>query len=255
MVETRESSVLFSLNQLMNLEQQRIREEEDAARRRAELEATVRIEAARRAREEQQARLHAEENRRRDEEAQRREMEARLEAIRMAEIERVRIDAEKKERLALLEQANDHERKLAALTHDKQKKRLKRILVFGGAFMGVLVATASGVYFGHLKPEAERIHKLELADLAARDADLAKLKAEYEQALARSEKAAQDLVQARNEADRIKARKAADDATTEADDARKKLTRSPGSTLKSKEDPCDKCSDPHDPLCGCLKFK
>jgi colicin import membrane protein len=253
MAEMRESSVLFSLNQLMNLEQQRIREEEEAARKRAEAESIVRMEIERRKREEQQARLHAEENRRRAEEAQRREMEARLEAIRVAELEKVRIDAEQKVRIALLEQANEHERKLAALTQDEQKRRLKRILIYGGAFMAALFATGGGVYFGHLKPEAERIHKLELADLAALDADMAKLKAEYEQAVAKAEKAAQSLAQAKDEVGRIKALEAADDAKKAADDAKKKFARGSGSTVK-KDDPCDKCSDPHDPLCGCLKF-
>src|SRR4029079_12230840 len=126
MTEMRESSVLFSLNQLMNLEQQRLREEEDAARRKAEAEAAARSNAERRLREEQQARIVAEENRRRAEEVQRREQAARLEAIRLAELERVRIDAERQERLAMMEQAQDHERKVAALTQDRQKKRLTR---------------------------------------------------------------------------------------------------------------------------------
>src|SRR4029079_14593989 len=86
MTEMQESSVLFSLNQLMNLEQQRLREEEEAARARSLAEAAARRLDEQRAREEEEARVRVEVARRRAEETQRREAEARLDAIRMAEL-------------------------------------------------------------------------------------------------------------------------------------------------------------------------
>jgi colicin import membrane protein len=250
MAEMQDSSVLFSLKQLMSLEQQRIREEEEEARRRAEAESAARREAERRAREEHEMRLRAEEARLRAEEERRRESAARLEAICLAEIEKARFDAARQERLALMEQANEHERKLAALKQDAQKKRLKRLLVFGGAFTAVVLSAAFGIYFGHIKPEADRIHAEELSERAVRDAELARLKSEYEQAVARAEKTAQDLAQTKSEAERIRAQQTADAAKRAALDAGKRLASGRGTGTHSPP-PC-KCADPNDPLCGCL---
>ena len=56
MAEQKESSVLFSLKELMNLEEDRIRQEDDEKRKRAEAEVQARQEAERRAREQEQAR-------------------------------------------------------------------------------------------------------------------------------------------------------------------------------------------------------
>jgi len=61
MAEQKESSVLFSLKELMNLEEDRIRQEDDEKKKRAEAEVQARTEAEKRAREQEQARLHAEE--------------------------------------------------------------------------------------------------------------------------------------------------------------------------------------------------
>ena len=60
MSEQKESSVLFSLKELMNLEENRIKEEDDAKRKKEEVEAKAKAESERRAREEEDARLHAE---------------------------------------------------------------------------------------------------------------------------------------------------------------------------------------------------
>lgn len=252
MAEMRDSSVLFSLNQLMSLERQRLREEEESQRARAEAEIAAKRAREQRAREEQEARLREEEARQRAEEARRRESEARIEAIRLGEVERIRIEAEQRQRIALMEQANDHERKLAALKEDKQKRRLTRILTIGGALMALVFTVGFGAYFGVIAPEAERAHQQELAEIAARDADLKRLRSEYEQALARSDKAAQDLAAAKDTVDRIRAQKAVDDARRAADEAGKRLGSGPVASVKKPKDPGCKCVDPNDPLCGCL---
>ena len=77
MADQKESSVLFSLKELMNLEEDRIREEEaqKAARARAELEAREARERA--AREAEERRLREEEERRRSEELRKREEQTR----------------------------------------------------------------------------------------------------------------------------------------------------------------------------------
>src|SRR3954452_8743222 len=86
MAEQKESSVLFSLKELMNIEENRIKEEQDAKRRAVELEQTAKAEAERVAREEEAARLREEEERRRADEQRRRMEEAQVEAAKAAEI-------------------------------------------------------------------------------------------------------------------------------------------------------------------------
>ncbi len=133
MAEQKESSVLFSLKELMNLEEDRIRQEEDQKRRAEEEAARARAESERRAREEEEARLRSVEEKRRGEEQRSREEAARLEAIRHAEVEKARFDAENQARLQQLAHQQEHERQLAVVNQDKSKKRL------------VLIASSIGV--------------------------------------------------------------------------------------------------------------
>src|SRR5579862_5754085 len=65
MSEQKESSVLFSLKELMNLEEDRIKQEESARQRQVAAEAQARVDAERRARDEEDARIKAEDDRRR----------------------------------------------------------------------------------------------------------------------------------------------------------------------------------------------
>jgi len=90
MADQKESSVLFSLKELMDLEQERIaREEADRARKAEELR--LKREAEERAKRElEEQRAREEEERRRAEAQRQREEEARLEAIKQAEIERAK---------------------------------------------------------------------------------------------------------------------------------------------------------------------
>lgn len=143
MAEQKESSVLFSLKELMNLEEDRIRQEEDAKRKAEEEAARVRAEADRRAREEEEARLRAIDDKRRAEEQRTREEAARLEAIRHAEVEKARLDAENQARLQQMQRQQEHERQLAMVTQDKSKKRLVLIAVSIGVLaLGGLIGAA-----------------------------------------------------------------------------------------------------------------
>src|SRR5438552_7105193 len=110
MAERRENSVLFSLNELRNIEQDRVRGEEEAEQARIEAERRAREEEIRRAKEAEEAKRRAEEDRiRRDiEDKERivRESELRLkEAERRAQIEaaakleQARIEAEARARI------------------------------------------------------------------------------------------------------------------------------------------------------------
>jgi colicin import membrane protein len=146
MAEQKESSVLFSLKELMNLEEDRIRQEETARKAKQDAELQARLDAERRQREEEEARLLGEENRRRAEEQRGREEQARLEAIRHAEVEKARLDAENAARIEAMRHQQEHERHLQSIKQDKHKRNLlimavgvSLLLVFGSVGAVVVI--------------------------------------------------------------------------------------------------------------------
>ena len=110
MAERRENSVLFSLNELRNIESDRVRGEEDAERARIEAERRAREDEIRRAKEAEEAKRRAEEDRiRRDIEAKEhivrenelrlKESERRAQIEAAAKLEQARIEAEARARI------------------------------------------------------------------------------------------------------------------------------------------------------------
>jgi colicin import membrane protein len=151
-----ETSALFSLNELMRLEEDRVRQEHELCRRQAEEAARARREAERAAREQEQARLRALEEHRLEEQARRRDEDARIEAIRAAEIERARVEAEERTRSEARAAERVHEQKLALLAADATKSRLRRSVWVGVAVCAALFAAGPIVYFGRIKPDADQ---------------------------------------------------------------------------------------------------
>ena len=149
MPEQKESSVLFSLKELMNLEEDRIRQEETSRKAKQEAELQARLEVERRAREDEESRIRAEDERRRAEEQRSREEQAKLEAIHKGEVEKARLDAENAARLEQMRHQQEHERQLHALSQDKHKKRLTMaavgvsLLLVVGAIGGVMAYTSA----------------------------------------------------------------------------------------------------------------
>jgi colicin import membrane protein len=158
MADQKESSVLFSLKELMSLEEDRIKQEADNRKRKEASELQARADAERRAREAEEARVAAEGERRRQEDQRQREEQARVEAIRQAEAERVHANAESEARLRETQQKQEHERKLAALSQDKKKKQLTYISVGIGT---LLIAGAVGAAVVYKESEHRRLALLE----------------------------------------------------------------------------------------------
>ena len=133
----KESSVLFSLNELLDLESSRVEEEEIAREEReyAIEQERLSLEHARRV--VQQERLEQAEEARRAEELRRREEEARVEAVKQAEISTVRTRVEHEARSRLLAQSHEHDERLAALQHDSTRKRLRKMLALAVAVLVV----------------------------------------------------------------------------------------------------------------------
>lgn len=166
MAEQKESSVLFSLKELMNLEEDRIKQEEDQKRRQEEEAARARAETERRAREEEESRLRAAEDKRRAEEQRSREEATRLEAIRHGEVEKARLDAENAARLEQMRHQQEHERQLAVVTQDKSKKRL--VLIASG--IGVLLVGAlvgGAVLYSNAQKKQQEL-QAQLTDLTSK---------------------------------------------------------------------------------------
>jgi colicin import membrane protein len=253
MAEMRESSVLFSLNQLMHLEQQRVREEDEGRRRAIEASERARLDAERQRAVEQEERIRAEEERQRAEEAARREEEVRHEAIRVAAREKARIEAEQRARIAEMELAQKHERDLAAVQQDAQKRRLQRTLIIGGALAVALLGGGAGLYFGKLQPEAERAQREQAAQIAKSEAGLTAAKDAYDKAVRDADTALTALRAANDEAARLKAQQAVDAANQLKIAAKGRLTgvqRTAGGKTTG-GDGCV-CEHPGDPMCGCL---
>lgn len=188
MSEQKESSVLFSLKELMNLEEDRIRTEEDAKAHRAAQEESARVAAERAAHEAQEARLRSEEERRRLEEQRSREEAARLEAIRQGEVERARHEAEAQARQTAMAAQQQHEQKLAAIKGDEQKKKLRNLLIGLGVGAVVLVGGIGGfAYNQHVKSQEE----LRKQQVAAAEAE--KKLTDMQRQLKEKEDAAKDL--------------------------------------------------------------
>ncbi len=246
MAELRESSGLHSLASLREHEKRRAREQAEAAHARAQAEQHARQEAERAAaRLEQERRLAERVVLEYAESAQRAEL-ARLETAQLAEFERaeglLRASAELKSQL-------EDERKARRSVELGLTSRLLRQRLWTSVSAALCVGsglTAAGLYFGALRPSADR------AIAAAQQSLLSERRArsEAEQREARSTRRADELNSRissleqtlREERDRRSAQPPSLSAL------RKPITREPLSLP-----PVKPCKDDGDPLNPCLK--
>lgn len=153
MAEQKESSVLFSLKELMSLEENRIREEEDAKQKAAAAEIQAKADAERRAREEEEARLRAEEERRRQEDMRRKMEEAQVEAAKAAEIEKRKLEEQHRLQMEAMARQQAHEKEIHVIQSQKRKGLHPGVMAgIGVALLGLIVAI---VFFVAIKPASE----------------------------------------------------------------------------------------------------
>ncbi|HKQ68124.1 MAG TPA: hypothetical protein VJT73_02230 [Polyangiaceae bacterium] len=253
MTEQKESSVLFSLKELMNLEEDRIKQEDDDKKRRADAEVQARLDAERRAREQEQARLQGEEERRRNDELRQREEAARIEAIRHAEIEKARVEAEQRGRIESMTKQQEHERHLTSLKQDEHKKKLQRMVGISVGAAAILLIGGVGFYLGKIKPEAEARDRAAQVALEQRAEETKRL----QQALEASTQKVNDLVaqlsSAQDEKTRaeLKAKLAEEQKKQQAFAQRAGGGGSPAKPAsEGSKKPCN--CQPGDPLCSCF---
>jgi hypothetical protein len=146
------NSVLFSLNELRQLEDERVRTEAEARRAQAEAERRARVEAEQRARDEETRRVREEEERRQRVERER-EARQREDRLRVEEAERrARVEGE----LAL---------KGRLLLEEQRQRLVTRPRLGRSAWMAVAVAATLFVVVGALAVSTSRQHQVEKAAL------------------------------------------------------------------------------------------
>jgi colicin import membrane protein len=169
MAEQKESSVLFSLKELMSIEENRIREEEDAKKRRAEEEVQARAQAEQRARDEEERRLKDEDERRRQEELRRKMEEAQIEAAKSAEIEKRKLEEQHRLQMEALARQQAHEKEIHVIQSQKRKGIHPGILAgIGVALVGALIAV---IYFTAIVPKNQAKEAIARADNFAQSSD------------------------------------------------------------------------------------
>jgi colicin import membrane protein len=183
MAERQETSVMVSIQEILQDAQSREEQEKVEAEQRAREAEQRRLDDIRRKQEDEAARLRLqeEERERRAFEEQRRQAE--LQALQEATIQRARAEAESQARLAEMSSRQDHERQLQALRQDKNKKRVQMIAVALGVFFFV-GAIGAGVVIKNVmdqKNAAEaRANQLETEKQEV-EQQTARVKAELEQ--------------------------------------------------------------------------
>jgi hypothetical protein len=183
-MQTTETSVMASIDDLLRDHQASVERAASDARVRAEEEALERARAIRRAADAEAERIRAEEEAARQRAMDDERRAAELLAMREATLTRARMDADARARLAELSARQDHEKQLHAILHDKSKKKWK----VATALTGVVLAVALGVggFALHTQNEKQRAAERALdgarAQLADSEADMAKTKAQLDQA-------------------------------------------------------------------------
>jgi colicin import membrane protein len=152
MAEKRESSVLFSLRELRQLEDDRVKTEQDELAARLAAEKQAKEDAERRAREDEERKRQDEENKVRAE-AERKEAADREERIRIAETER-RAQVEAQMQLEQQRLHLDHQVKLASAP-TKSHKALYAII----GVMTLLVVGLGVAYYVHKKHADEEAQR------------------------------------------------------------------------------------------------
>ncbi|HEX7663608.1 MAG TPA: hypothetical protein VF407_03815 [Polyangiaceae bacterium] len=236
----------------MNLEEDRIKQEETERQKQEQAVIQARLDAERKAREEEEARIAAAEETRRQQEQRQREEATRLEAIRHGEVEKARLDAENAARLEQLRAQQAHEQNLTAIKQDKSKKNLTYIAIG----VGFLLVLAIGIGGYAVKVQSDKAEALQ-AQLGELSSEREALRQKMETASGEERARLQAELQAKDDA--IQNLKDHPNTVQTAAPAAHPVTHAGGgggggggtTTPKTANKPPCNCT-PGDPLCSCL---
>lgn len=244
---TKETSVIFSLQELMRMEQDRIGEQErERERRQREREASER-EAQRLAALAQEDKLRKEEQQRRADEARAREEAARIEAMQRAILEGERARAIEQARKAQAEHELIHALELQRAKLALVVRRLRAGLVGVSIGAALLVGATSIASFGLLLPDADRRISV-LQERAARfEQDNEGLKRKLEAASAKTDRLVEQLQMSETARGTLTAR--LDEAERELGRIGKKPASGTTASGPKPQPAGPACSNPLDPMC------
>jgi hypothetical protein len=244
MDELRESSLLFSLEGLLETERERVQREAREAQKRRDDEMIRVAEQASRRRLAQEQEREARERRQALEEERDRLAEERIDAMKRATVERARIEAEGKMRLIEVEQTRKHELTLVQLREGQLTARYRTLTWLSSAAVVLSLVGSFAAYFGYIQPaQARERHELQ-----------ATISSHAEQAKTTERVLASERAQNRTLTERVRELEARPVAVANPDPAPPHATgaRPPGiSTGRVKTSPRP-CKDSGDPLDNCL---
>jgi colicin import membrane protein len=172
MAQSRESSVLFSLRSLMDIERDRVHADERERVAHLERERREREEQRRLELEAERQRIALEEQRRAREQAQREREAARAVADKEAAITRARIEAQARAQLQALEKEREHEARMAVIGDTMRRRRDRVILIGSNSVLAAFLAIGLGIYVGKVAPEMEQ-REAQLRQLIAAEGERA----------------------------------------------------------------------------------
>jgi hypothetical protein len=109
--------------------------------------------------------------------------------MQLATLEKARIETEARARLEVLEKQQEHERRLYAIRDRSRQKGAVQLAIVGVSFSVLVTLGFTGLYFGKLRPESQRLegaYDVLVTAQRTRAEDTAKL-------LARADKRADEL--------------------------------------------------------------
>jgi colicin import membrane protein len=199
--QQKEDSVLFSLRSLMAIEDDRLRQEDDARQQAAAMERARADEARRREESEAAAQRRAEVDARAADERQRREAEAQAAREREESALRIRLEAESRRQERELALRLEQEQRLATIAAQQQRRGVHPGALGLGA-LALAAAMGAGTFFGVVKPMREAAAAAtQRAELARRDADERRVLAERSVVDARRQVAEAEAARRRATAD------------------------------------------------------
>jgi flagellar basal body-associated protein FliL len=249
--EKKESSVLFSLRELREIEEERITEERDAKQRAEEERLRAQQEAERRAREEEAARRRAAEDAERAarEAVENREREER---IRVEEAERrARVEAQ-----AAIDQQRMH-KELEIRAIEAQKTKPTWLIAIAGGL--VLVVGILGFWAYNRNKQAEAEKQASEAKLAQLTKDMETNQANIDRLIKEKDEQTAKLLAAKTDAEKAAAKQALDAKNAELRAARERQgelkdqarrQHGGGGVIERKDEKITIKCDPNDPLCG-----
>jgi hypothetical protein len=167
MDELRESSLLFSLESLLETERERVQREAREAQRRREDDLKRVAEAAERRRVSEQREREARERRRALEAERERLEQERIEAMKHATVERVRVEAEGELRLRESEQARQHDLALARIREGERLRRYRTLSWLSSGALATVILAGAFAYLGLMRPAQAREDQYLRARLSA----------------------------------------------------------------------------------------